>query len=176
MSNNLREEKIVVVSGDGIGPEVCTEAIKVLEAVNELRGARLGTSLKIEHALIGGAAIEATGNCVPLPTETLEACRSAKAILLGAVGGPQWPHPVDPADPSKGMTPRPEEGILQLRKSLDLYANLRPASFASESLVACSPLKEEIVRGTEFTVVRELCGGVYFGEHKEGDIDGHGKL
>jgi 3-isopropylmalate dehydrogenase len=110
-----------------------------------------------------------------LPDATLKACRSAKAILLGAVGGPQWPRPIDPANPKKGMTPRPEEGILKLRKSLDLYANLRPASFASESLVANSPLKEDIVRGTEFTVVRELCGGVYFGDRKEGDKDGRGK-
>ncbi|KAI8052450.1 hypothetical protein BDF22DRAFT_726110 [Syncephalis plumigaleata] len=166
MPNNTREEKIVVVAGDGIGPEVCTEALKVLQVVNEVRGTRVGVSLNIEHALIGGAAIESTGH--PCPESTLEACRSAKAILLGAVGGPQWPRPIDPKDPSKGLTPRPEEGILQLRKSLDLYANLRPASFASESLVACSPLKEEVVRGTEFT----LCGGVYFGERKEGDIDG----
>ncbi|RKP08821.1 Isopropylmalate dehydrogenase-like domain-containing protein, partial [Thamnocephalis sphaerospora] len=103
MPQAVRKETVVVVAGDGVGPEVCAEAVKVLRAVNELRGARNGVTLELADALIGGAAIEATG--VPLPDATLDACRSAKAILLGAVGGPQWPHPIDPADPSKGLTP-----------------------------------------------------------------------
>ncbi|KAG5458099.1 MAG: 3-isopropylmalate dehydrogenase, partial [Olpidium bornovanus] len=99
---------------------------------------------------------------------------AATAILLGAVGGPAWPRPVDPADPSKGFTPRPEEGLLALRKELNLYANLRPCNFASQSLVKNSPLKEEIVQGVGFTVIRELVGGVYFGRREEEDEQGNG--
>ncbi|KAK9718458.1 hypothetical protein K7432_005498 [Basidiobolus ranarum] len=162
--------KIVVLAGDGIGPEITTEAVKVLKCVAEKRSQVTGQKFEFTDAKFGGAAIDATG--VPFPAETLEACKNADAILLGAVGGPQWPRPIDPNDPSKGLTPRPEQGLLDLRKTLDLYANIRPVSFASDSLVATSPLKEEIVRGTEYIIIRELCGGIYFGQRKEADEDG----
>ncbi|KAJ3208399.1 3-isopropylmalate dehydrogenase [Entophlyctis luteolus] len=150
---------VVLLEGDGVGPEVVREAAKVLRAV--------APHIVYMNELIGGCAIDSTG--VPLPAKTLESCRRASAILLGAVGGPQWPRK-DPATGSLG--PRPEQGLLEIRKELDLFANIRPCVFPSESLLNYSPLKLETVKGAEFTVVRELTGGIYFGERQEENPEG----
>ncbi len=140
---------VAVLAGDGIGPEVTREAVKVLRAV----AARFGLDLTFHEGVVGGAAVDATGT--PLPEETLALCRSADAILFGAVGGPKW----------DGLERklRPEQGILGLRKALGLYANLRPAKLLPP-LAAASPLKPEAVDGTDLLVVRELTGGLYFGQ------------
>jgi 3-isopropylmalate dehydrogenase len=139
---------IVVLGGDGIGPEVTAEAVRVLEAV----GPRYGLDLRFQQELIGGAAYDAAGS--PLPDATLVACKSAAAVLLGAVGGPKW------ADiPVKA---RPEQGLLGIRKALGLFANLRPVAVIPE-LVNSSPLKPEKLKGVDIMVVRELTGGIYFG-------------
>ncbi|CAB4256549.1 similar to Saccharomyces cerevisiae YCL018W LEU2 Beta-isopropylmalate dehydrogenase (IMDH), catalyzes the third step in the leucine biosynthesis pathway [Maudiozyma barnettii] len=148
---------IVVLPGDHVGTEITDEAIKVLNSISE---ARPNIKFEFQHHLIGGAAIDATG--VPLPDESLEASKKADAVLLGAVGGPKW---------GTGAV-RPEQGLLKIRKELGLYANLRPCNFASESLLELSPLKPEYARGTDFCVVRELVGGIYFGKRKEDDGDG----
>ncbi|HEX6999984.1 MAG TPA: 3-isopropylmalate dehydrogenase [Gammaproteobacteria bacterium] len=146
--------RVVVTAGDGVGPEVAAQAVRVLEAV----GARLGIDFTFEDALLGGVAIDRTG--VPLPDATLEACRSASAVFLGAVGGPKW-------DKGPGHL-RPEKGLLALRKGLDLYANLRPVKTAPE-LAAVSPLKAERLAGVDIMVVRELTGGIYFGKRERTD-------
>ncbi|KAE8263016.1 hypothetical protein A4X03_0g1995 [Tilletia caries] len=148
--------KIVVLAGDGIGPEVTDQAVRVLELISQKSTT---FSLELEQKLFGGAAIDASGH--PLPEDTLQACRAAHAILLGAVGGPKW---------GVGKV-RPEQGLLDIRKKLDLYANVRPALFPSESLLSHSPLKAEIAKGTEIIVVRELVKGLYFGDRKEADLD-----
>ncbi|KAI9018566.1 3-isopropylmalate dehydrogenase [Phycomyces nitens] len=153
---------IVCLPGDGVGPEVVGEAVKVLKAIATYRSAALDVEFKFSDELIGLAALEKTGE--PLPDSALEACRAADAILLGAVGGLPGAH--------IGSGPRPEQGLLKLRKSLDLYANLRPVTFASESLTSLSPLKDHVVKGTEFVFVRELVGGIYFGDRKEAGEDG----
>ncbi len=140
--------KIVVLPGDGIGPEITAEAQRVLEAVAKKGGHELTFS---EH-LIGGIAIDETGTA--LPDETLKAAQGADAILLGAVGGPKWDDP-------KAKV-RPEQGLLKIRKSLGLFANLRPVRGYKELLEA-SPLKTERVEGVDLLVVRELTGGLYFG-------------
>jgi len=137
---------IVVLPGDGIGPEVAAAATDVLAAV----GRRYGHSLRFETRLIGGAAIDAEG--APLSDATLDACRKADAVLLGAVGGPKW---------SDGAV-RPEQGLLKLRKELGLYANLRPVRTHPVALTA-SPIKSHLLTGVDLIVVRELTGGVYFG-------------
>jgi len=143
------DARIVVLPGDGVGPEVTTEAVSCLKAIAE----RYGHRFTFREALIGGAAVDATGD--PLPEATLDLCRSSDAILLGAVGGPAWDrHPRDQ---------RPESGLLRLRKGLGLYANLRPVT-VHPALADASPLKPEIVRGTDIMFVRELSGGLYFGE------------
>lgn len=140
---------ILVLEGDGIGPEVTAEAIKVLEICGE----RFSTGFSLSSALVGGAAIEAEG--VPVSDETVQAARNADAVLLGAVGGPQWDDlPTDK---------RPEKGLLALRQILDLFANLRPAS-VHESLVHASTLRPEVVSGIDLLVVRELVSDIYFGE------------
>lgn len=158
--------EIVFLGGDGIGPEVVAEAKKVLLVVAE-SSKNNGVEFNFKDELLGGCAIDQTGS--PFPEKTKIACKAASAILLGAVGGPQWPRAA-----TKEITnpPRPEQGLLDLRKELDLYANIRPCRFPSKSLLKMSPIKEEIVTGTDFVVIRELCGGVYFGERKEEDANG----
>ena len=137
-----------MLPGDGIGPEVTAEAVKVLKAIEEI----LGPMFRFQTALIGGAALDATA--VPLPAETISVCNNAQAILLGAVGGPQWDN--------KRPELRPEQGLLQLRQRQELYVNLRPAKVL-DSLVNLSALKPNLVRGTDLVIVRELLGGIYFG-------------
>lgn len=147
-------KKITLLPGDHVGTEIVAEAVKVLKAIEENTPYQ-NIKFEFQNHLIGGAAIDATG--VPLPDEALEASKNSDAVLLGAVGGPKW---------GTGAV-RPEQGLLKIRKELGLYANLRPCNFASESLLELSPLKADIVRGTNFTVVRELVGGIYFGERLE---------
>jgi 3-isopropylmalate dehydrogenase len=144
---NVRAYNIVLLSGDGVGPEVIAAARAVLGVIGDFYGHRFDFA---EH-LIGGAAIDATGD--PLPAETTEACLAADGVLLGAVGGPQW----------DGGKRRPEEGLLGIRKAMGLFANLRPLQ-VSPVLAHRSPLKKEIVEGVDLIVFRELTGGVYFGE------------
>ena len=141
--------RIAVLPGDGIGQEVVAEAVRVLRAVGKVAGA----SFEFEEALVGGGAIDATGQ--PLPAPTLALCRSSHAILFGSVGGPKWDH--------LPQEQRAERGLLALRKELDLYANLRPAT-CFPMLVDASPLKRSVVEGTDLMVIRELTGGLYFGE------------
>ena len=140
--------RITVLGGDGIGPEVTHEAVRVLRAVAH----RFGHEFEFVEALIGGAAIDASGS--PLPPRTIDACRESDAVLLGAVGGPQWSDP--------GARVRPEQGLLELRRTLGLFANLRPVR-TMPAMLEASPLKAEIVRGADILVVRELTGGIYFG-------------
>jgi len=144
--------RLAVLPGDGIGPEVVAEAVRVLRAI----GKTAGTSFELEQAIVGGAAIDATGR--PLPAETLRLCQAADAILFGSVGGPKWDH--------LPQEQRAERGLLALRKELDLYANLRPATCFS-MLIDASPLKRSVVEGTDLMVIRELTGGLYFGEPRE---------
>ncbi len=144
------EARIAVLGGDGIGPEVAREAERVLGAVAD----RFGHALRLEPALVGGAAIDACGR--PLPDETLALCRQADAILFGAIGGPKW----GPSSPV-----RPEQGLLALRKELGLFANLRPVA-VNPRLAAASPVKAEVLAGVDLVVVRELTGGIYFGEKR----------
>ena len=145
----MATHKIALLGGDGIGQEVTPEARKVLEAV----GRATGVSFEFETALVGGSAIDAAGD--PLPPSTLALCERSDAILFGAVGGPKW----DALPQEK----RPERGLLGLRKELDLFANLRPAT-CFPMLVDASPLKRSVVEGTDIMVIRELTGGLYFGE------------
>ncbi len=149
--------RIAVLPGDGIGAEVTREAVRVLQAV----GKATGVAFELEDGIIGGAAIDAHGT--PLPDATLRLCQESQAILFGAVGGPKWDH----LRPEQ----RPERGILTIRKRLDLYANLRPARLYP-MLVDSSPLKREIVEGADLMVIRELTGGLYFGEPR--GIEGSG--
>lgn len=147
---------IVVVAGDGIGPDICDEAVKVMQAAAD----KFGHSFTFEKRLFGGCSIDAYS--VPLTDETLEACKKSDSVLLGAVGGPKW----DGVEASK----RPEKGLLVLRKGLGLFCNLRPARIYPE-LKAASPLKDSIIAdGLDIMIVRELTGGIYFGRRgSEGD-------
>ncbi len=152
------EYKIAVVPGDGIGPEVIDQAVKVLNKV----GMVYGHQFNYENHLAGGAAIDEYGEC--LPQSTLDGCKASDAVLLGAVGGPKW----DDVPGDK----RPERALLGLRKGLGLYANLRPAMIFSQ-LADASPLKKEILgSGLDILIVRELTGGIYFGKHETVDQDG----
>mgnify|MGYP000903981149 CR=1 FL=1 len=140
--------RITVLGGDGIGPEVTAQAVRVLEAVAR----KSGHQFEFTSALIGGAAIDATGSA--LPPETVTACQQSDAVLLGAVGGPKW------SDPSAKV--RPEQGLLALRKALGLFANLRPVR-TIPCMADASPLRPEVIQGADILVVRELTGGIYFG-------------
>lgn len=143
------DKKILILPGDGIGPEVVAEARSVLERVNQL----YKLNLVLDDALIGGAAIDATGE--PLPEATVKKAQESAAILLGAVGGPRWE--------SLPMAQRPEKGLLAIRSKLNLFANLRPAILYPQ-LASASSLKPEIVAGLDILIVRELTGGLYFGQ------------
>ncbi len=148
----MKSYKICLLPGDGIGPEIIAEGCKVLDAV----GRKYGVSFDYTEALLGGCAIDATGSA--FPDETLAAAQAADAVLLAAVGGPKW----DTTDPEK---PRPEQGLLGIRKALGLYTNLRPVQIFN-ALAGASTLKPAIIDGVDLMIVRELIGGAYFGERK----------
>jgi len=146
------EARIIALPGDGCGPEVIAEGKKVLDVIAD----RFAHRFIITESLIGGAAIDATGT--PLPDVTVKVCRHAEAVLLGAVGGPRWSDPTAPV--------RPEQGLLGLRQKLCLYANLRPVC-VYEQLLDASPIRPERLTGVDLVVVRELTGGIYFGDRRE---------
>ncbi|KAB7668069.1 3-isopropylmalate dehydrogenase [Bacillus sp. B1-b2] len=146
------KKRIAVLPGDGIGPEIVAGAIQVLHTITEA----FGHEVELEYGDIGGCATDKTGT--PLPDETVSLCKSCDAILLGAVGGPKWD--------SLPVPMRPEQGLLKIRKELNLFANLRPTTYF-ESLASASPLREEVIKGVDLLVVRELTGGIYFGTPSE---------
>jgi 3-isopropylmalate dehydrogenase len=146
--------RIAVLAGDGIGPEITEQACRVLEAV----ASGHGHDLQLEHGLVGGAAIDEEGSA--LPESTVSLCKRSDAILLGAVGGPKWSDPNAPV--------RPEQGLLQLRKKFGLYANLRPVR-PDPNVMKYSPIKSEYLEGVDLMVVRELTGGIYFGDKLRDD-------
>jgi 3-isopropylmalate dehydrogenase len=157
VSAAARDVRVALLPGDGIGPEVIGEARRLLDALAPSSGLRI----RWEEHLVGGCAIDAVGK--PLPDGVLEACRGADAVLLGAVGGPRW----DTTDPG---APRPEQALLALRAGLGLFANLRPVK-PWPALYDASPLRRERIAGTDLLVVRELTGGIYFGESaRDGDV------
>jgi 3-isopropylmalate dehydrogenase len=149
--------KIILLPGDGIGPEVVAQAQRVLNRIAE----RFGHNFSMSSHPIGGCAIDEFGTA--LPDETLQACRESDAVLLGAVGGPKWDDPTAKV--------RPEQGLLKIRKELGLFANLRPIN-PHPALLDSSPLKREIIEGTDILFVRELTGGIYFGESGVHEVDG----
>ena len=148
--------KIAVLKGDGIGPEIVDEAIKVLDSVSN----KEGFSLEYNEFLLGGSAYDVYGE--PCPDETIKGCLNSNAVLFGSIGGPKW----DNLEKSK----RPESGLLKIRKALGLFANIRPAIIFDELLNA-STLKPEVIKGVDLEVVRELTGGIYFGEPREKESD-----
>ncbi len=148
----MQSFKICLLPGDGIGPEIIAEAVKVLDKL----GAKYDTEFVYDEALIGGAAIDACGD--PLPAATLEAANASDAVMLAAVGGPKW----DTTDSTK---PRPEQGLLRIRKELGLYTNLRPVQIFT-ALAGASTLKPEVIEGVDIAIVRELTGGLYFGKRQ----------
>ena len=150
--------KIVVLAGDGIGPEVVAEARKVLSAL----GGKFNHTFQFDEQLMGGRAIDELGTS--LPDETVAACKQADAVLLGAVGGPKWDNP--------NAQDRPERGLLGIRKALNLFANLRPVKL-HDQLISASTIKEEVLRGTDMLVIRELTGGIYFGPRQEAGEEGY---
>ena len=145
---------ITLLPGDGIGPEVIAEVVKIFKKVEE----KYNHTFNLQEELIGGAAIDATGD--PLPQKSIDACKASDAIFLGAIGGPKWD------DPNSKV--RPEQGILKIRKELNVYANIRPLS-VFPSLFDRSPLKSHLLEGVDFIVIRELTGGIYFGAKTRGD-------
>lgn len=152
------KKKVAVLKGDGIGPEIVTEALKVLKKIGE----KYGHEFETEELLFGGASIDAYGE--PLTDEVLNKCKASDAVLLGAVGGPKW----DTIDKDK----RPERGLLKIRKELALFANLRPTKLYKELTDSC-PLKKEIIKdGIDFVMIRELTGGVYFGKKETKEDNG----
>ncbi|MCA9194533.1 MAG: 3-isopropylmalate dehydrogenase [Planctomycetales bacterium] len=151
------DASFVLLSGDGIGPEIVSQAKRVLQLVSD----KFGHKFRFDEHLIGGIAIDETGD--PLPQATIDACRASQAVLLGAVGGPKWDDP--------SAKTRPEAGLLRIRKELQLFANLRPIRPFAELLDA-SPLKREVVEGTDILFYRELTGGIYFGPSSCEDLPG----
>ena len=141
--------KVLLLPGDGIGPEIAAQAARLLKACQEA-----GLDIEVEEGLVGGSAYDVHGE--PLPAETLEKAKAASAILLGAVGGPKW-------DKLEDLSKRPEKGLLGLRKNLGLFGNLRPAMLYPQ-LASASSLKPELVAGLDIMIVRELTGGIYFGQ------------
>ena len=146
--------KIALLPGDGIGPEVTAEVVKVFKKVEET----YNHTFELTEELIGGAAIDACGE--PLPQKTIDTCKQSDAIFMGAIGGPKWD------DPNSKI--RPEQGILKIRKELNVYANIRPLN-VFPSLFDRSPLKNHLLEGVDFIVIRELTGGIYFGEKTRGE-------
>ncbi|WP_108125434.1 3-isopropylmalate dehydrogenase [Saccharospirillum mangrovi] len=154
------EQNVLILPGDGIGPEIIEQAERVLRTVAD----KEQLNLNLDHALVGGAAIDATGG--PLPAETLAKAKAADAVLLGAVGGPKWD--------GLEMARRPEKGLLGLRSELGLFGNLRPAILYPQ-LASASTLKPEVVAGLDLLIVRELTGGIYFGEPRGEHINANGE-
>lgn len=154
----MADYKIALLKGDGIGPEIVNQAVKVLDKAGE----KFGFTVEYDEALLGGCAIDATG--VPLPDETVAKCKASDSVILGAVGGPKW-------DSLPGNK-RPEAGLLGIRGALGLFANLRP-SVIFGPLKSASPIKDEIIGGNlDIMIVRELTGGIYFGERGRKEVDG----
>lgn len=147
----MKQIKLAVLPGDGIGPEVVREALKVVNKIADARGIAVETT----EGLVGGAALDAVQ--IPLPEETLQMCKSSDAVILGAVGGPEWE--------SNPQHLKPEQALLKLRKELGLFANIRPAKIYP-ALISASTLKPEVIREIDLVVLRELTGGIYFGEPK----------